>query len=134
MYVGPTGASAVFNVATLTTNTIAGHTNINEFAVVREEKKIEAEIESIMKVRGCVRLRTHSAACQQAGAISGHPADNAAAGTTRAIIRGVAQQACANTPHLPCYSTTPRRAAMTTTCRRRFMNSPSRWLTPCAAA
>lgn len=71
MYVGPTGASAVFNVATLTTNTIAGHTNINEFAVVREEKKIEAEIESIMKVRGRVRLRSNSAACQQARAISG---------------------------------------------------------------
>lgn len=50
VYIGPTGAAAVFNVASLTTNTIAAHSNINELAVVREERKIEANVESIMKV------------------------------------------------------------------------------------
>ena len=51
LYVGPTGASGVFNVASLTTGTIAAHTNVDELAVVREERKIEANVESVMKVR-----------------------------------------------------------------------------------
>ncbi len=37
-------------MAALTTSTIAAHANVDELQVVREERKVEGGVESIMKV------------------------------------------------------------------------------------
>lgn len=51
LHVDPRGRTHVFNVLSLTTNTLA-RTNISDLEVKRVGRKIEAEIESVMKVSG----------------------------------------------------------------------------------
>ena len=52
LHVGGSGSAQIFNALALTTNSIAARADVSELAVVREERKIEAEVESIMKVGG----------------------------------------------------------------------------------